>query len=41
VGGDLRIEDEQMLSEEVEAVECRWCGNGANVEVVSAEGSNT
>lgn len=41
VGGDLQIEDEQVLSETVEAVECRWCGTGANIEVVSAEGSTT
>lgn len=31
VGGDLEIEDEEVLSEDVEAVECRWCASGANV----------
>ena len=41
VGGDLEIEDEQVLSEAVEKVECRWCGTDAHVEVVSAEGSTT
>lgn len=32
VGGELQVEDEQVLAEEVEAVSCRWCGNGTNVE---------
>jgi hypothetical protein len=31
VGGELQIEDEQVLEERVEAVSCRWCGNGASV----------
>jgi hypothetical protein len=33
VGGDLEIEDEEVLSESLDEVECRWCGNGANVEI--------
>ena len=34
VGGELTIEDEEVLAAEVEAVSCRWCGNGeAVVEV--------
>jgi len=34
VGGELAIEDEEVLAEEVEAVSCRWCGTGdAVVEV--------
>jgi hypothetical protein len=33
LGGELEIEDEQLLSEVVESVSCRWCGNGASVEV--------
>jgi hypothetical protein len=32
VGGELNIEDEQVLAEDVDAVSCRWCGNGAKVE---------
>jgi hypothetical protein len=28
VGGDLSIEDEEVLEEEVEDVSCRWCGAG-------------
>jgi hypothetical protein len=37
VGGELQIEDEEVLSESVDQVECRWCGNGASVERLSAE----
>ena len=32
VGGDLTVEDEDVLSEVVEEVSCRWCGSGGNVE---------
>jgi rubredoxin len=31
VGGDLAVEDEEVLSEIVESVECRWCGTGKSV----------
>ena len=34
VGGELTIEDEEVLSEAVEDVVCRWCGSGKAVEVV-------
>jgi hypothetical protein len=26
IGGDLTIEEEEVLDEHVERVECRWCG---------------
>jgi hypothetical protein len=26
VGGDLEIEEEEVLADEVESVTCRWCG---------------
>jgi hypothetical protein len=35
VGGDLNVEDELVLSEKVEDVSCRWCGNGLAVEVAT------
>jgi hypothetical protein len=35
VGGDLAVEDEQVLDEQVESVECRWCGSGAHVAEIS------
>ena len=36
VGGDLTVEDEEVLSEVVDDVSCRWCGSGGSVEAVSA-----
>jgi hypothetical protein len=39
VGGELEIEDVEVLSEEVESVECRWCGSGGSVVVEPAESS--
>jgi hypothetical protein len=36
IGGDLEIEEEELLGERVEQVTCRWCNaSGDNVEVVS------
>jgi DNA-directed RNA polymerase subunit RPC12/RpoP len=35
LGGDLNVEDEQVLSEVVEEVVCRWCGSGSAIEVVA------
>jgi hypothetical protein len=32
VGGELTVEDEQVLDESVESVECRWCGPAGRVE---------
>lgn len=32
LGGELQVEEEQILSEVVDEVSCRWCGNGASVE---------
>ena len=34
IGGDLSVEDEEVLSEMVEEVLCRWCGSPKAVEVV-------
>ena len=31
VGGDLEIEDSEVLSEVIEEVNCRWCGTGTDV----------
>jgi hypothetical protein len=36
IGGELTVEDEEVLSETVEDVACRWCGSGKAVEVVQA-----
>ena len=32
LGGELAVEDEQVLDETVEDVSCRWCGTGKSVE---------
>ena len=34
VGGELEIEDEQVLSDVVEEVSCRWCGSADAVEAL-------
>ncbi len=31
VGGELSIEDTEVLDERVESVECRWCGPSGEV----------
>ena len=35
VGGDLSIEDEEVLDETVESVLCRWCADGGKVTAVT------
>ena len=37
VGGDLTIEEPEIIAQTVESVTCRWCGHGRGVEVVTAE----
>jgi len=37
VGGELSVEDEDVLSETVDEITCRWCGTGAAVEVLAEE----
>ena len=32
IGGELTVEDEEVLAEEVESVSCRWCGSPDAVE---------
>jgi hypothetical protein len=38
VGGELTIEAEQVLSEDVQDVCCRWCGTGRSVEELRESG---
>jgi hypothetical protein len=35
LGGELVVEDEQVLTEAVEDVSCRWCGHGRAIEPVA------
>ena len=38
VGGDLSVEDEEVLEEQVDDVTCRWCGAGRDrIETLPAE----
>jgi hypothetical protein len=37
VGGDLVVEDEVVLSRQVEEVVCRWCGHGRSVVELTDE----
>jgi hypothetical protein len=37
VGGDLVVEEEEVLSREVDEVECRWCGHGRSVVEITEE----
>jgi hypothetical protein len=34
LGGDLRIDEEEVLEADVERVTCRWCNTAAAVDVV-------
>jgi hypothetical protein len=39
VGGELSIEDEELLDETVELVSCRWCGaSGSQIEEIAIDG---
>jgi hypothetical protein len=35
VGGELSVEEPEVLSESVDEVLCRWCGTGTAVEAVT------
>ncbi|MHB8328614.1 MAG: hypothetical protein ACYDD6_03120 [Acidimicrobiales bacterium] len=37
VGGVLTVEEDEVLSEDVVEVACRWCGHGRAVEVLDGE----
>jgi hypothetical protein len=41
VGGELNVEDTELLDEQVETVTCRWCGaSGDAIETVDAADEN-
>ena len=37
VGGALSVEDEHVLEDRIESVECRWCGSAGRVDVLPAD----
>ena len=39
VGGDLVVESEEVLNEEVEEVLCRWCGHGRSIQEIADPGT--
>ncbi len=39
LGGELALEEVDVLEQEVESVSCRWCGNGDAIELVESEPS--
>ena len=36
VGGELSIEDVEVLAEDIESAVCRWCGTGESVVQIDA-----
>ena len=34
VGGELTVEDEIVLDQEEESVQCRWCGELGKIEMI-------
>jgi DNA-directed RNA polymerase subunit M/transcription elongation factor TFIIS len=39
LGGELSIEETEVLSETIELVTCRWCGNSKSIEHLSEQQS--
>jgi hypothetical protein len=37
VGGELALEETEVLAERIEDVRCRWCGTGESVVEVAAD----
>ena len=37
VGGELSVEEPEVLEQRIEEVLCRWCGTGGSVEPVAPE----
>ena len=41
LGGDLVVEDDEVLSETIEEVACRWCGSTKSIETLDAAPQGT
>ncbi len=37
VGGELAVEDVEVISESVIEISCRWCGHGRAIEVLTGD----
>lgn len=40
VGGELAVEDAEVLRHHIDEVSCRWCGTGTSVVEVRADGAS-
>lgn len=38
LGGELSVEEEEILERHVEKVVCRWCGSSDSIEEIAQEG---
>jgi hypothetical protein len=34
LAGELEVEDQEVLAESIDEVQCRWCGHGRAIEVI-------
>jgi len=34
LAGELEVEDQEVLAESVDEVQCRWCGHGRSIEEI-------
>ena len=34
LAGELEVEDQEVLAESIDEVQCRWCGHGRSIEEV-------
>jgi hypothetical protein len=39
MAGELSVEEEQVLTESIDEVSCRWCGSGTSVEMLTEDAS--
>ena len=37
IGGELSVEDVEVLAEDIESAVCRWCGTGESVVQIDSE----
>jgi hypothetical protein len=35
LGGELEVEEQEVLAESIDEVQCRWCGHGRSVEAIA------
>lgn len=37
VGGELTVEEPEVISHHVDSVICRWCGHGRDIEIIDSD----